>query len=125
MSVNFADGGYRFAPGVFQYSAGVAANPGYRIVRVQLPAPLPLAQGMRLIEEHISAAKRPMTVLCACELRSPAPFSEEGFRDFNRAYIEPLKRWNIYRDDINPVARTNVCPVESPPAEPCLHALHG
>ena len=30
----FAPGGYRFIPGVFQYSGGAAAEPGYAIERV-------------------------------------------------------------------------------------------
>ena len=33
-SLQFAAGGYRYIPGVFQYSAGVAALDGFRIERV-------------------------------------------------------------------------------------------
>jgi hypothetical protein len=35
-------GGYRFAEGVFQYSAGVCAEPGYRIERARFARPLQL-----------------------------------------------------------------------------------
>ena len=34
---SFAPGGYRFIPAVFQYSGGVAAEPGFRIERVTFP----------------------------------------------------------------------------------------
>jgi hypothetical protein len=33
-TIDFAPGGYRFIKGPFQYSAGVAALPGFRLVRV-------------------------------------------------------------------------------------------
>ena len=46
----FAPGGYRYLPGVFQYSAGVTANTGYEIVHVTLQKPLPLAKGFARIK---------------------------------------------------------------------------
>ena len=64
-----------------------------------------------------------MTAFCACELRSPGQFSEEGFIAFNRAYVQTLERWGIFRDEENPVARSNVCPEADPPAEPGFHAF--
>jgi len=39
----FAPGGYRYIPGVFQYSGGVAAAPGHEIMRVRFHRPVPLA----------------------------------------------------------------------------------
>ena len=48
--------------------------------------------------EIIKAAGRPLTAFGACELRSPAPFTDEGFGVFNREYIATLTGWNIYRD---------------------------
>lgn len=119
----FRDGGYRFIKGVFQYSGGVAAEPGYRIERARLRRPLPLAQGFAVAEAHLKAVGRPLTAFCACELRSPKPFTEEGFTAFNRHYTETLARWGVYRDGVNPVARTNVCPEFAPPAEPSLYAF--
>jgi hypothetical protein len=121
--IAFEPGGYRYIKGVFQYSAGVAAAPGFAIERVCLARPLPLAAGFAAAEAHIGALGRPMTSFCACELRSPEPFSEEGFREFNRTYIRTLERWGIYRDDANPVARTNVCPAFEPPSSPSLAAF--
>ena len=119
----FAPGGYRYIRGRFQYSGGVAAEPGFRIERVRFHRLVPLEAGFRRIEAHLEAAGRPMTAFCACELRSPGQFSEEGFVAFNRAYVQTLERWGIFRDEENPVARSNVCPEASPPAEPGFHAF--
>jgi len=121
----FEPGGYRFIKGVFQYSAGVAAQPGFRLVRVRLRDLPPLAEGFKRVEGIIRAAGRPLTSFAACELRSPAPFSEAGFRGFNELYVRTLARWGVYdeKSKVNPVARSNVCPAIDPPAEPSLHAF--
>ena len=121
----FAPGGYRFIPGVFQYSGGVAAEPGYAIERVTFREPVPLVRGFRRVEEIIKARGRPLTAFCACELRSPAPFTDEGFRAFNEVYVTTLAKWGIYdaKTKINPVARSNVCPELHKPAEPSFHAF--
>jgi hypothetical protein len=121
----FAPGGYRFIPGVFQYSGGAAAEPGYAIERVTFAKPVPLKQGFERIEAAIKARGRPLTAFCACELRSPAPFTDAGFRGFNEVYVETLARWGIYDagTKVNPVARSNVCPEIDPPAEPSFHAF--
>ena len=116
-------GGYRYVPGVFQYSAGVAANPGFVIERAAFETPLPMEEGFAVAERFLEEIGRPTQALCACELRSPAPFSEGGFKDFNLSYVDILARWKIYGEDANPVARTNVCPVFDPPAAPCLYAF--
>src|ERR1041384_2242152 len=119
----FEPGGYRFVKGVFQYSAGVAAMPGYRIVRVQFRRPVPLDEGFGRIKQIITAAGRPLTAFCACELRSPAPFTESGFIAFNKIYVGTLERWKIFDGATNPVARSNVCPAIEPPPEPSFHAF--
>jgi hypothetical protein len=122
-SVEFAAGGYRYVPGVMQYSAGVAALPGHEIIRVRFRRPVALAAGFERIAALIEAAGRPLTAFCACELRSPAPFSEGGFRRFNEAYVDRLETWGVYRGGVNPVARSNVCPEIDPPSEPSFHAF--
>jgi len=122
-TVTFAAGGFRYVPGVFQYSAGVAAEPGFRIERARFRKPVPIAEGFAAIEARLRALNRPLTAFCACELRSPAPFTESGFEAFNRSYVEPLARWGLFRDGVNPVARSNVCPEVAPPAEPGFHAF--
>jgi hypothetical protein len=123
MATEFLSGGYRYLPGVFQYSAGVAALPGFRIDRVAFQKPAPLRDGFRLAEEIITAAGRPPTAFCSCELRSPAPFSESAFRSFNESYVGLLARWRLIVDGANPVARSNVCPEFFPPDEPVLYAF--
>jgi hypothetical protein len=122
-SAEFIPGGYRYLPGVFQYSAGVAALPGFRIERVVFHEQPPLLDGFRRAEEIIRTAGRPLTAFCACELRSPVPFSEPAFRSFNELYVGLLAQWGLVVDGANPVARSNVCPQLFPPSEPVLHAF--
>lgn len=119
----FEPGGYRFIPGVFQYSGGVAAEPGFAVERARFKRPVPLEEGFAAIEAHLGARGRPPNAFCACELRSPAPFTEDGFAAFNRVYVGTLERWGIFRDGDNPVARSNVCPAIDPPPEPGFHAF--
>lgn len=118
-----AEGGYRFIPGVYQYSAGVAAEPGFTLQRMRFAEPVPLMAGFARIAEVLQAAGRPKAAFAACELRSPAPFTEEGFAAFNRIYGGVLQEWGLFRDGLNPIARSNVCPEIAPPAEPCFHAF--
>jgi hypothetical protein len=122
-AVDFPPGGYRFLPGVFQYSGGAAALPGHAIERVQFRTPVPLAQGFERIERLITQAGRPLTSFCACELRSPAPFTEQGFRAFNEIYVVTLEKWRLFDGKVNPVARSNVCPEIDPPLQPSFHAF--
>ena len=121
----FARGGYRYIPGPFQYSAGVVAESGHAIERVTFRAPLPLRQGFARVAAMLRARGRPLTAFCACELRSPAPMSDAGFRAFNETYVAQLAQWGIYDDAAkrNPVARSNVCPKVHAPGEPSLHAF--
>jgi hypothetical protein len=120
---DFAPAGYRFIPGVFPYSAGIAALPGHRIERVRFQRPVPLAAGFAQIRSMLAAAGRPLTAFCACELRSPAPFTEAGFRAFNKVYVGTLAEWGLFENEVNPVARSNVCPELDPPPEPSFHAF--
>ena len=123
MTSEFAAGNYRYIPAVFQYSAGSAAMPGYEIERVRFQTWLPLAQGFVAAAKYIKDAGRPLTSFCACELRSPAAFTDEGFRKFNEHYVKTLSEWGIYDGSTNPVARSNVCPEIDPPAEPSFYAF--
>jgi hypothetical protein len=119
----FAPGGYRFLTHQFQYSGGVAALPGFRIERARFARTLPLAEGFAAVEAHLARLGRPQSAFCACELRSPAQFTEAGFAAFNRHYVQQLAAWGIFRDEVNPVARSNVCPEIAPPAAPSLYAF--
>lgn len=120
--ITFTPGGYRYLKGVFQYSAGVAAEPGFRLERVRFAEPVPLAAGFARVKAIIEASGRPLTSFAACELRSPAPFTEAGFEAFNKIYAGTLKDWGIFGEN-NPVARSNVCPEVNPPAEPSFYAF--
>ena len=82
-----------------------------------------MLDGFARVEQHLAEIGRPTQAFCACELRSPEPFSEQGFVDFNHEYVRTLERWGLYDDGINPVARTNVCPEYDKPAEPSLYAF--
>jgi hypothetical protein len=123
----FEAGGYRYIKAVFQYSGGIAAEPGYEIERARFATPLRLADAYAAVEAHLKALGRPTTAFAACELRSPTAFTEQGFIDFNRVYVKTLARWGIYKEDgeqfTNPVARTNVCPMYDRPAEAVMHAF--
>ena len=123
MTRDFPAGNYRFIPAVFQYSSGAAADAGYEIERVRFDKLMPLAQGFAQIAKYIQSAGRPPTSFCACELRSPAAFTEVGFRNFNLHYVKTLAEWGIYDGKTNPVARSNVCPEIDPPAEPSFYAF--
>jgi len=122
-SADFGPGNFRFIPAVFQYSGGAAASDGYEIERVRFRTPVPLKEGFARIERIIGEAGRPLTSFCACELRSPAPFSEDGFRAFNEIYVVTLGKWGLFDGKVNPVARSNVCPEIAPPPEPSFHAF--
>ena len=125
-TIDLPAAGYRFIPAVFQYSAGVAALPGFRIERVRFAEPIALAEGWRRIAALLEAAGRPRTAFCACELRSPAPFTEAGFVAFNRGCMLPC--WAVgacctRAGTRESLARSNVCPKLAPPAEPGFHAF--
>ena len=119
----FQPGNYRFISHAFQYSGGVEALTGYAIERVRFAKLLPLAEGFAAAEAHMARIGRPPTSFCACELRSPGQFTDQGFIDFNRHYVQQLAAWGIFHDEINPVARSNVCPELDPPSEPSLYAF--
>lgn len=117
------EGNYRFLPGIAPYSCGAVSVPGFEIVHAVFQRPLPYPEGFQRIAGHLASAARPKAALCGIELRSPAPFSFAGFAAFNGEYAAILKGWNLFVNGINPVARTNVAPVVSPPPEPGLYAF--
>ncbi|SNT40102.1 hypothetical protein SAMN05216374_3760 [Tardiphaga sp. OK246] len=122
-TVEAPNSGYRYMPGVSQYSCGVGALPGFALERVRFSKVVPLKEGFARVAEIIKAAGRPLTAFAACELRSPAPFTEQGFIDFNEIYIKTLEEWGVMKDRVNPIARSNVCPKIDPPSEPGFHAF--
>jgi hypothetical protein len=109
-------GGYRYIPSVFQYSAGVAAESGFRLEQARFKSPVPIQNAFAIVERHLTQIGRPFTAFAHCELRSPGQFDDNGFIEFNKRYVGTLQKWGIYQAQnagtkaINPVARTNVCP---------------
>ena len=116
-------GHYHFLQGIDPYSCGVVADAGYEIIHVALARPLPWRDGFGRIEDHLQQRDLDRQSLCAIQLRSPAPFTMQGFREFNQQYCQTLKLWDVYVDDLNPVARTNVAPIADPPRGPVLYAF--
>jgi hypothetical protein len=53
--IPFAAGGYAFLEGVFPYSQGVVALPGYAIERARFARPVPMAEGLRRIADFLAA----------------------------------------------------------------------
>lgn len=116
-------GHYHFLPGIDPYSCGVIADPGYEIIRAVLSRDLPWHEGMQWIDAYLNSAGSKRDMLCAVELRSPVPFTMQGFIDFNREYCAVLEDWDLYAGGFNPVARTHVAPLYDPPQTPALHAF--
>ena len=116
-------GNYRFLPGIAPYSCGVVSSPGFEIVQVTFQRPIPYRAGLERIAKYLASEGRPQVALCAVALRSPSPFSFQGFAEFNAGYAAILQRWGLFVDGVNPVARTNVAPVIAPPSEPALYGF--
>ena len=82
-----------------------------------------LKDGFAAIKAHLKSIDRPLNAFCACELRSPDAFTEEGFENFNNEYVGTLEKWGILHEGNNPVARSNVCPESNKPEEPGIYAF--
>jgi hypothetical protein len=116
-------GRYHFLPGIAPYSCGVVAAPGFEIVRVTLQDSLPWRQGFHRADEFLKQQGCGRADLCAMELRSPQPFTMEGFISFNGSYCAVLEEWGVFVNGVNPIARTNVCPGALKASEPVLYAF--
>jgi len=124
MRIENTKGGYAFIRGIAPYSGGVAALPGHEIEHVRFRQPVPLRDGFARVKTHLEKLGRPVTALCAMELRSPKPFSFAGFSEFNAGYVDVLRDWGILLEGgMNPVARTNIAPEIGPPAVPSLYGF--
>jgi hypothetical protein len=117
------DPSYRFLPGIRAFSSGVVAATGWEIVHATLRTPVPWRDGFARIERHLRELGRPRTALCGIELRSPTPFTFDGFAAFNEGYRVQLAEWKILVGDDNPIPRTNVAPAIAAPGEPSLYAF--
>jgi hypothetical protein len=117
-------GNYRFARGIGPFSAAVAAQQGYEIVHARFLPLIALNEGYLRIEKHLKDAQRPLEAVCGMELRIPNILSREAFDEFNRPYIERLKRWGLEVEGANPVTRTNVAYEINRVAEPMLAGFY-
>ena len=109
--------GYAFLPGIAPYSSGVIATAGYEIVHVSLQYMMPWQEGLQAAGLWLESHGLVRSNLCAVELRCPAPYSPDGFAEFNSRYQTLLEEWKMLIDGQNPVARTNVAPLAGPPKE--------
>ena len=116
-------GNYSFLKGISPYSAGAVAARGFAIEHARFQPALPLRAGFAAVDRRLKTLGRPRQSLCGIELRSPRPFTFQGFADFNAGYVDILKSWEILQDGLNPVARTNVAPEVDPPGEPLLYGF--
>lgn len=123
MLIDNPNGDYRFLTGIAPYSSGVVAMQGFEIIHVNLQQPIAYRQGFKLIDSHLSEARRPPQALCSIELRLPAPLNFDGFATFNDDYQRLLANRELMLDGRNPVARTNIAPAVLPPEEPSLYAF--
>lgn len=123
--MDFPAGAYRFIKGSVTYaSLGVTALPGFRLERVRFRSPVPLEEAFRRMAGIIAAARRPASALAACELRSPAQFSEAGFNTFNERYFSVVRDFGFAGiAESNPISRTNVCPSHQKVSDTCVYAL--
>ena len=123
-ALTFEPGGYRFVKGVFQYSAGVASMPGYRHGPRAVPRARSARRGIprgssRIIERGRASAHR----ILRLRARSPAPFTESGFRCLQLDLCRHAGALGDFRRRDQSGARSNVCPAIDPPAEPSFHAF--
>jgi hypothetical protein len=116
-------GGYQFLQGIDPYSSGVIASAGREIIHVTLDRPMPWRQGLIDVREYLEQRGLERFCLCGAELRCPEPHPMSGFIDFNTEYRTLLQQWDMLVDGENPVARTNVAPVVSPPNETLLYGF--
>jgi hypothetical protein len=123
MLVAHPKGDYSFLRGISPYSAGAVAGSGFEIEHARFSRPPALNAGFDAVQAHLKKLGRPIQALCGMELRSPKPFTFRGFNEFNAGYIEVLRKWGLFVDGLNPVARTNIAPEVGPPSEPALYAF--
>lgn len=125
MLIDAHTGNYQFLPSHATYSSGAVAMAGYAIVHAVFRRPRPVAQAFAVVQAHLNGLGRPMQAVCGFELRSPKPFTFDGFAEFNKGYVDLLKQYGLHIDGYAPAARTNVCPEPQTiaPSEPAVYAF--
>jgi hypothetical protein len=120
--VAISEGGYQSLISGGAIADGVVSLPGFEIRQATFADFVPLEQAFQNIALYLEQQGRPMKALCALQLRSPKPFSPEGFQTFNAGYLGLLDRYGLRIAGNSPLARTNVVPV-SPPSEPSVYTF--
>ena len=95
----FEPGNSTYIRGPFKYSGGIAPTPGHTLERATFRTPPEINTGFELNEAHLTSRGLPLTCFAACELRSPAPFDDDGFLAFNRVYVGTLEKWGLFKND--------------------------
>jgi hypothetical protein len=114
-------GAYRYLPAIAAYSSGVAAEPGHQIVGLRFTQATPVAEAFRRLDDHLAGRGLTPAAIVAAELRSPAVVGLGAFDAFNDIYCGLLAERDLMIDGQSPIARTNVVPAVSGPAEPSIH----
>ncbi len=110
------------APGS-PFSAGVRANPGFRLERAVLSTALRVEAGLDLIANHCDAQHVPRNNLAGIELLAPAVMSRAEFAAFNTTYVAGLRSRRLIGDGAVPVARSMVVPADETPRTAMLTAF--
>ena len=118
------NGNYSFLQGIAPYSCGVISMPGFEITRIRLRRPLSLGtENFEKIIRYLTDSGRPNQALCSMELRVPEPMTFDGFFAFNAGYRNLLDQYNLLLGDVNPLARTNIAPLQCQLEEPSIFAF--
>lgn len=122
-TVRHESGTHRYLPGGPAFSAGVVAEPDYRIVEWQFTTPLPLEAAFGSVAERLARRGLGPDALVGVELRTIAPLDSGRFADFNSRYLELMHRDFGRADEPFTRTRTNVVPLAPVIATDSVHAV--
>ena len=117
-------GSFSYLPGGLAFSNGVLAEKDHRISEWEFAQPLPLASAFDRVGEELRRVGSDWTALVGVDLRSPVPFTPEGFARFNDDYLSVLgSHYPLTDGQKPPFVRTNVSPIHNHLSEPCVRAV--
>lgn len=109
--VHNARGNYRFLGAEGRpFSGGAIADSGFDMAHATFERPMPLEAGIEAAAQHVGASGRPVQAIAGFELRIPRPLSQAAFAEFNRPYVDTLRRIGLEVDGLMAAGRTNVAP---------------
>lgn len=122
--VDHPSGAFASLPASTTFSNGLVVTPGHRLAEWALAEPLPLRAGLDRVGAELAARGLDWEALAGVDLRSPEPFTPDGFAEFNAGYVALLQGYYPLADGaLPPYARTNVAPVDVYLTEPCIRAV--